>query len=155
MKMTICLPLLALLYVSPVQAQQFEDLSVLDAKVASAVGVGSVKPIDRRLKLARCPEPVTLDTAAPSTVVLRCNIVGWRIRVPVAQAVGASNAGEILVKRGETVEMVIQGDGFEIASSGIAIEDGFSGKRIRVKSSTGNGSITGTVVGQALVSIQD
>lgn len=153
MKKRVCL--LALLYVSPVQAQQFEDLSALDAKVASAVGVGSAKIIDRRLKLARCPEPVVLDTTAPGAVVLRCHPIGWRIRVPVAQSVGSSNAGEILVKRGETVEIVIRGEDFEIASSGVAAEDGFSGKRIRVKSSTGGGSISGTVAGQSLVYVED
>lgn len=155
MTKTLYLPLLALLHISPVQAQQFEDLSALDVKVASAAGIGSAKPIDRRLKLARCPEPVVLDTTAPTAVVLRCYPVGWRIRVPVTQTAAGSNNGEILVKRGETVEIVIQGEDYEISSSGIAIEDGISGKRIRVKSSTGSGSITGTVMGQALVHIQD
>ena len=155
MKKIIYFPLIALLYASSAQAQLFEDMSALDAKVASAVGHGTVKPIDRRLKLARCPEAITLDTTAPSTVIVRCTSIGWRIRVPVAQSVAALNAGEVLVRRGETVEIVIKGEDFEIASSGIAIEDGVSGKRIRVKSSTGNGSISGTVAGQSLVYIEN
>ena len=155
MKLTICLPLLALLHALPAHAQQFEDLSALDAKIAPAVAVGSVKPIDRRLKLARCPDPIIFDTAAASAIVLRCHPLGWRIRVPITQDAGRSGSSELLVKRGEMVQLVIQGDDFEIASSGIAIDDGFSGKRIRVKSLTGAGSITGTVAGQGLVHIED
>ena len=53
MKKIIYVPLIALLYASSAQAQLFEDMSTLDSKVASAVGHGTVKPIDRRLKLAR------------------------------------------------------------------------------------------------------
>ena len=86
---------------------------------------------------------------------MRCITIGWRIRVPVVQSVAALNAGDILVKRGETVEIVIKGEDFESASSGVAIEDGVSGKRIRVRSSTGNGSISGTVAGQSLVYIEN
>ncbi|MGB5077753.1 MAG: flagella basal body P-ring formation protein FlgA [Sphingorhabdus sp.] len=147
--------LLAACILSPAHAQQFEDLQALDAKVAVAVGRDAAKPIDRRLKLARCPEPVTLDTSTTAAVTLRCYPIGWRIRVPVTPPAAAANSGELLVKRGETVEIVIQSDDFEITSSGVAAEDGFSGKRIRVKSSTGSSLITGTVMGQSLVYIQD
>lgn len=173
MKLALCAPLAALLAFSPAQAQQFEDLDALDGQVAAALQGGGVtaQPIDRRLKLARCPEPVALDTSAGNAVALRCNAIGWRIRVPLSSAVSGAapsdakiitaahveplETGEILVRRGETVEIIIRGDDFEVMSSGVAAEDGRKGKQVRVKSSTGSSALGATVVARGLVYIED
>lgn len=155
MKTLLSLTFLTAFPLVPAQAQQFEDLAALDAKVASALGSGSAAAIDRRLKLARCPEPVALDTASTDIVVLRCHPIGWRIRVPVNSRSGIVDADKILVRRGETVEVIFLAEDFEIASSGIASEAGFAGKRISVKSSTGGTMIVGTVVSEGVVHVND
>lgn len=149
------LSLAAFLPLAPIQAQQFEDLDALDSRVASALGGKKARPIDRRLKLVRCPEPVVLDVTSAASVALRCNSVGWRIRVPTEQGSGPVNVGEILVRRGEMVEIRIKGMDFEIGTTGLANEDGYRGERIIVKTSTGGAGITATVVEQGVVYITD
>lgn len=42
-----------------------------------------------------------------------------------------------LVTKGQTVDLVLQGDGFEIASTGIALDGGTEGATIRVRTSQG------------------
>ncbi len=155
MKRTWFLSFTAILPLVPVQAQQFEDLAALDGKVAAAVGDNIAKPIDRRLKLARCPEPVVLDATGAQTVVLRCNPIGWRIRVPTENGPASTNAREPLVRRGENVEIRFEGGDFEIVSMGVANEDGYRGKRISVKSSTGGSALFATVTGEGAVNISD
>lgn len=168
MKLAISTSLAALLYVAPAHAQQFEDLNALDAQVSAVLqGSGATaQPIDRRLKLARCPEPIAIDNGATDSVALRCNAIGWRIRVPLVKTAVSeekiaspinnlqADSGEILVRRGETVELVIRDQDFEIMSSGVAQEDGRMGKQIRVKSSTGTSVLGGTVVARGIVHIE-
>ena len=49
---------------APALAQGFEDLDALESRVVAALGAGDRRagragaPIDRRLRLAACPEPV-------------------------------------------------------------------------------------------------
>lgn len=155
MKRRWILGLTAFFPLVPVQAQQFEDLDALDGKIAAALGDNIARPIDRRLKLARCPEPVVLDATGSQTVVLRCYPIGWRIRVPTEGVTGSTNAKELLVRRGENVEIRFAGDNFEIISMGVATEDGYRGKRISVKSSTGNNALVATVTGEGAVNISD
>lgn len=169
MKLAICTSLTALLYLSPAQAQQFEDLDALDGQVAAVLQGSSAtaQPVDRRLKLARCPEPIAIDNTAKDSVALRCNAIGWRIRVPLtivapseakivtAEQVKTVESSDILVRRGETVEIIIRGNDFEVVTSGVAIEDGSKGKRVRVKSSTGTSALGATVVAQGLVYMED
>ena len=89
------------LLASPLAAQQFEDVASLDAQVA--VNAEAAQPIDRRLKLARCPEAVLIDPPALSAVAVRCKSLGWRIRVPLVQA--AKNAApEIVIHRGDAID---------------------------------------------------
>lgn len=169
MKLALCTSTAALLYLAPAHAQQFEDLNALDEQVAAVLQGGSqtAQPIDRRLKLSRCPEPIAIDSSNKDAVALRCNAIGWRIRVPLASAarsepkivmaeqVNPAETGEILVRRGETVEIIIRGSDFEVVTSGVATEDGSKGKRVRVKSSTGAAPLGATVVAQGIVYMED
>ena len=121
------------LLASPLAAQQFEDVASLDAQVA--VNAEAAQPIDRRLKLARCPEAVLIDPPALGAVAVRCKSLGWRIRVPLVQA--AKNAApEIVIHRGDAIDLISSGDGFEVSTNATAMEDGGIGKSIRVKSPT-------------------
>src|SRR3546814_10738445 len=83
----------AMVVAAPVQAApQFEDLSKLEARLTATLGAdigepgGPSRPIDRRLKLADCPEPATITTPRPSAALVRCGPIGWRIHVPLIQA---------------------------------------------------------------------
>ena len=123
------------LLASPLHAQQFEDVAALDVQVAAVAE--AAQPIDRRLKLARCPENVAIDPPALGAVALRCKSLGWRIRVPLVRVTKAESPSDIIIRRGDAVEVISSGNGFEVSTSGTAMEDGSLGKGIRVKSSTG------------------
>lgn len=139
------------LIAAPLSAQQFEDVAALDVQVAAVAE--AAQPIDRRLKLARCPEKVAIDPPTLGAVALRCKSLGWRIRVPLVQPVKAETASEIIIRRGDAVEVISSGKGFEVSTSGTAMEDGSLGKGIRVKSSTGTTTTLGTVTAAGTVQI--
>jgi flagellar basal body P-ring formation protein FlgA len=137
------------LIAAPLSAQQFEDVAALDAQVATVAE--AAQPIDRRLKLARCPENVAIDPPALGSVALRCKSLGWRIRVPLVRVTKAETASDIIIRRGDAVELISSGDGFEVSTRGTAIEDGSIGKAIRVKSSTAASITLGTVTAAGTV----
>jgi flagella basal body P-ring formation protein FlgA len=137
------------LLATPLHAQQFEDIPALDVQVAAVAE--AAQPIDRRLKLARCPESVVIDPPALGAVALRCKSLGWRIRVPLVQSAKAEAASEIIIRRGDAVELISGGDGFEVSTRGTAMEDGRVGKGIRVKSSTAAAVTLGTVTASGTV----
>jgi flagellar basal body P-ring formation protein FlgA len=145
--LTLPLALLA----APLHAQAFEDVAALDAQVA-AVTKGA-RAIDPRVRLARCPEAVTVDPPALGAVAVRCVPLGWRIRVPLVEAAKAHTPAEIIIRRGDGVEVISSGNGFEVSTSGTAMEDGSLGKGIRVKSSTGTTTTLGTVTAAGTVQI--
>jgi flagellar basal body P-ring formation protein FlgA len=124
----------------------FEDLSSLDLAVANATGApvgrvgGASGPLDRRLRLARCPETAIIDPPQYDSVAIRCISLGWRIRVPLMvaqrQNFATANTEVIRVRRGDVIDLIYEGEGFAASSSGTAMEDGAEGKIIRVKTSS-------------------
>ncbi|MEK6638121.1 MAG: flagella basal body P-ring formation protein FlgA [Pseudomonadota bacterium] len=132
-------------------AQQFEDVSALDALVAATVE--GARPIDQRLKLAHCPEGAAIDPPALGAVAVRCKSLGWRIRVPLILASTTSNAPEIIIRRGDPIELVSGGAGFEVSRQTVAMEDGSIGKSIRVKSLTEASVYIGKVTAAGSVQI--
>ena len=133
---------------------QFEDLDQLNASVALFLGdaplgrASGAQPIDRRIRLARCPQPVALEQAV-GAVTVRCAALGWRLRVPLSIAAG--EASQIVVRRGDVVELSVAGVGFDLVTSATAIEDGSTGKFIRVKTSTGASIVSARVSGPGSV----
>lgn len=147
-------------------APQFQDLAAIDAAVVGATGEqigqvgGAIGPVDRRLKLARCPEPVQVDPAALGAVAVRCAPLGWRVRItlvaptrPAEPVQKAPEVAEMLVKRGEAVELRVVGAGFQVSGAAVAMDDGARGKTIRVKSPTSKTPVSATVIGPAIVKI--
>jgi flagellar basal body P-ring formation protein FlgA len=132
------------------QVQQYENIAALDSQVAT---IAKAQPIDPRLKLARCVQPVILEPEQIGAVTLRCVPLGWRIRVPVLQAATSAQSTEMMVRRGETVEMVSDGEGFEISANAIALENGLLGATIRVKSPTGTSVSIATVTARGIVTM--
>jgi flagella basal body P-ring formation protein FlgA len=137
---------------APVAAAPFQNLDALESRLINALGAGVGEPgglagpIDRRMKLATCPQPVAIDPPALGAVALRCPALGWRIRVPLQRLQGASGGGtaasysamapmkaEPVVRRGDPVDLIADTGGFSVSVTATAQEDGAPGARIRVK----------------------
>jgi len=144
-------------------AQPAQDIGALEKRLLIALdaGIGApggpMAPIDRRLKLAPCPNPVTIDPPALGAIALRCPALGWRIRVPMmrdAQSAAAPAARIApLVRRGDPVEIVTQSPGFSVSAQGIAQEDGAQGARIRVRTDPKSPVLFAQVVDMGLVRV--
>ena len=157
------LPLLALLVAAPAMAAtpQFQNIDALEARLVNALGAGigepggPAAPIDRRLKLAACPTTVQIDPPAMGAIALRCVPLNWRIRVPIARLGNAQNVAmgsvmgakaEIVVRRGDPVDLTAETNGFSVSVSATAQEDGPPGGRIRVKVDGQNNIIFAEVI---------
>lgn len=140
------LALTTLLAGTAAQAQRFEDVAALEVQVQAALGAGigepggPAMPIDRRLKLAPCPEPATVDAPALGAVAVRCASLGWRIRVPLTRATGPATTyatairSEPVIRKGDQVELTASSGSFSVSTVAIAEQDGAPGERIRVRS---------------------
>jgi flagellar basal body P-ring formation protein FlgA len=155
--------LAALLLAIPVAlpAQGFEDVDLLDRRIAVALGGTAgdagvlAQPVDRRLKLARCPDAATIEPPVMGAVTVRCAALGWRMRVPLIAPAAGAQQGEVLVRRGDAVDLTFAGAGFAIATTATAMEDGRMGGPVRVKSPTGAAILTARVRGPGSVEISD
>lgn len=145
-----------------------QDLAQLERMVIATLGAdigapgGPMAPIDRRMRLAACPNGIQIDPPSPGAVTVRCTTSGWRIRVPLtrpgsiassmANAYGAGGYGDqamqaqqgglanAAVRKGDPVQLVAQGSAFSISVDATAMEDANIGGRVRVTSPT-KGSI--------------
>lgn len=138
----------------PARAQQkFENLDRLDGLVAMTVGAnigepgGPVAPVDRRLRLAACPVTPSVEGPTFGAAIVKCDALGWRIRVPLS-AGGATAAApvarygvaaarpaqrDLVVKRGDPVQLIAGNASFSVSRVMIADEDGAVGDTIRVR----------------------
>lgn len=116
----------------------FADLAAIDREVAEFTGKaigqagGAMMPVDRRLRLNACAEPLALSWRAGrrDTVQVQCPDAGsWRIFVPVR---GVDNAPSAIA-RGEAVTIAVVGDGFSVSQPGEALDAGAVGDWIRVR----------------------
>jgi flagella basal body P-ring formation protein FlgA len=137
-----------------------EDLDTLDARIAVYLGgtpadAGQrAQPVDRRLRMVACPEGVSFDPPAMGSIAAYCASKGWRLRV----ALNASTAGqlaEIVIRRGDAVELAYLGSGFDITTGATALDDGRVGGVVRVKTSTGTAPVTARVRGPGAAAIGD
>jgi flagellar basal body P-ring formation protein FlgA len=149
-----------MLYPGRATAQAFEDLPALDAQIVSLLeGDSEMKdavaaPVDRRLKLVRCPQPVRIEPVQMGAIAVRCLPVGWRIRVPVLFKTAPDQFIEKkMVRRGDAVELIITGAGFEISTSAVALDDGILDQTIRVKTLTGKAPVIANVRNTGQVAI--
>lgn len=149
----------------------FENLDKLEGRLVGALDADIGQPggpaahIDRRLKLKPCPAPVTIDPPALGAVALRCETLGWRIRVPLTRGAGtaaaaaafvpvaAAPAQPVAIKRGDPVELTATRDGFTVTTEAVAQEDGRIGGRIRVRPSDKGAIVIGEVVDSGRVRV--
>ena len=153
------------LLATPAIAAPFQNIDALEMRLIGALGAGigepggPMAPIDRRLKLAACPQNVAIDPPAMGAIALRCG-TNWRIRVPLArlaaaypQATAMSVRVEPVVRRGDPVDLVADSQGFSVSVSAIAQEDGAPGSRIRVKTDGKSQPMFAEVVDAGLVKL--
>lgn len=155
-------PAIALLLVSALpamaHAQAVEDLDRLDSRIQVFTGAapgqpgGALTPIDRRLRLTACPEPASIEWSGSNALAIRCAAIGWRLRVGLASASGPQAKAELNVHRGDSVEVSVEGEQFDVTTTGIALDDGAKGQSIRVKLGGSGTQSSATVTGPGTVS---
>lgn len=123
---------------APGIAQGFADPAEIDREVAAFLGVApsdagtAFIPVDRRLRLTPCAQPLALawQGTRGDSVLVQCP-GGWKIyvRTVTARAGPAMTA----VKRGQSVTVAVEGAGFSVSQSAQALEDGAVGDWVRVR----------------------
>lgn len=151
---------------SPATAQQanedWQTIDVLTDMVASAMG-RTATPVDRRIKLARCPEQASVTAVDAHTLAVRCNSLGWRLRVPMtgpADAVTPASfarpaAAAPVIRRGDNVRVTIDTESFSISYAAIATEDGRVGETIALRGSDAKSMLSAVVTGAGRARIAD
>jgi flagellar basal body P-ring formation protein FlgA len=132
--MTIFRHAVLLTLLSPLNAMagDFQNHDSIDARAADATG-SRVRPVDRRLKLAACPEPLQADPPALGAVAVRCASLGWRVRVLVDGAAVPLVTQPLVIKRGDPVSVNFVAQGFSVTTTGIAETEARLGERVRVR----------------------
>ena len=160
------LVLAAGLAATPASAQSFQSISAIEEQVVATLGVpigqpgGPARPIDKRLKLSACPAPVIVEPIALGAGTVRCQQIGWRLRVPVlaekitANLAPAANSAPVtrvaraepIVRRGDPVSLVVTTGSFTVSRQAVAEQDGAPGDRIRVRTEPRKPPIIGQVL---------
>jgi flagella basal body P-ring formation protein FlgA len=130
------------------QSASFADPAAIDAEVAAFTGAplgtpgGARHPVDRRLRMAACPEPLALGWHGRRADMVRVEcpaLAGWQLFVPVNAVSLAVSAGASprpsapSVARGQVVTIAVEGRGFTVTQQGEAMEAGAVGDWIRVR----------------------
>ena len=144
MKNSMSLLALALAGVAaPAVAQGFADPAEIDREVAAFLGVSAGQagaafiPVDRRLRLAPCAQPLALDWQGTrrDSVLVQCPGV-WKIYV---RTTGRQRAAPVdAVKRGQPVSVSVRGAGFTVSRTAEALENGAVGDWVRIRLSRDN-----------------
>lgn len=129
---------------------QFEDLAMLDKKIEL---YASAEPIDRRLKLARCPADPVITPLADNSVIVRCPSIGWRLRVNSSADADLVKSVQVVIRKGDMIECVISGPGFAVSTQGVALNDAGIGEIVRVKSSSSSASVSAVAVAAGIAKI--
>lgn len=140
----------SLLLLAALASASFEDLEILDERILAFSDYA--EQIDKRLKLAECPEEPIIAPLAGSAIIVRCPALGWRLRVPLNASAQTSTPAEIVVRKGEMVECVSGGPGFSVSTPMIALDNAGIGEAVRVKSQASPIPITATAKARGLVS---
>jgi flagellar basal body P-ring formation protein FlgA len=147
-------------------AQQVtEDWQTIDAltqTVANAMG-RSATPIDRRIKLARCPEQASVTAIDAQTLAVRCASLGWRLRVPMSGPAGASPAAASFpapssapaIRRGDNVRVSIETESFSVSYSAVATQDGRVGETIALRGTDPKNLMSAIVTGPGRARLMD
>ncbi|MFN4112573.1 MAG: flagella basal body P-ring formation protein FlgA [Sphingomonadaceae bacterium] len=174
-----CFPLLALVpgSAAPLSAQTAHtEPAAIDRVVerftGSAIGQpgGAREPVDRRLRLSACgQEPVATWHGSPGrTVTVACpGPGGWRVFVNLvvspsrepetglaAGSAGASAVRQLpMIKRGESLTVMVTGRGFAIRRTAEALGSGSVGEWIAVRTTPGGEPLRARIMQPGLAEI--
>lgn len=146
-------------------AQDWQTIDMLTQAVAGAMGRTAV-PIDRRIKLARCPEQPAISALDAQALAVRCPSLGWRLRVPMlgeASATAAAMpvpaarpaAAAPVIRRGDNVRVSIDTASFSVGYSAVATQDGRVGDTIALRGTDAKNLLSATVTGPGRARITD
>jgi flagella basal body P-ring formation protein FlgA len=162
------LVLLSAVIAAPAAAQSFENLEMLDSRISAALGAGigepggAATPVDRRLHLAACPQPVEIAEPAMGALTVRCQPLGWRIRIPLvsngqanaaAAAAPAAARAQPTIRRGDQIQLVAISNGFTVSTLAVADQDGAPGDRIRVRTEHRSAPVIGQILEDGRVAL--
>ena len=91
-----------LLFIVAAISGGFEDLQALDNRISAVAP--QAEQVDKRLKLAQCPDAPIVAPPAGGAVIVRCPALGWRLRVPVKASLGPAAAPETVACRRENAK---------------------------------------------------
>jgi len=144
-----------------------QDLDALERRLLIALGAdigepgGPVAPLDRRLRLMACPADVLIEPPMLNAATLRCQQIGWRIRVPLVRSAAVAPAAlsaaaaparaAPVVRRGDPVELRARTGAITVSSQVVAQEDGAPGDRIRVRADNRSAPVIAEVVDAGIV----
>ncbi len=144
-----------------------EDWQTIDAltdMVANAMGRNAT-PVDRRIKLARCPEQASVTAIDAQTLAVRCASLGWRLRVPMTTPAGAPSpvaasfarpaASAPVIRRGDNVRVTIDTESYSISYAAVATQDGRVGETIALRGSDAKSMLSATVTGPGRATLQE
>ena len=167
---------------TPALAQSFQNIDAIEQRVVETLGAGigqpggPARPVDRRLRLTSCPAPLIVEPVVMGAVTVRCQPIGWRIRVPVMAAGAPAEAqaepqtgdnwmpaaaatpvraarAEPVVRRGDPVALVVISGSFTVSRQAVAEQDGAPGDRIRVRTEPRSPPIVGQVLPDGRVAL--
>lgn len=177
---TILLATATLTVAQPVLAQQkFENLDRIDSLVAMTVGAnlgepgGPAAPVDRRLRLAACPATPSVEGPVFGAAMVKCDALGWRIRVPLVPGAAVAASGPVpgsssarfhraaaapaakanVVRKGDPVQLLAGNAAFSVSRMMVADEDGGIGDTIRVREDRKSSPVFAQIVDMGLVRI--
>ena len=143
--------------------EDWQTIDTLTQMVANSMG-RTATPIDRRIKLARCPEQATVAAIDAQTLAVRCASLGWRLRVPMSGPAGAAPAAAgfaaapssaPVIRRGDTVRVTLESETFSVSYSAIANQDGRVGDSIALRGSDPKTILSAIVTGPGRARLQD
>lgn len=159
--------LFAFTVAAPAAAQQAtQDWAAIDAltqTVAAAMGRDAT-PIDRRIKLQRCPDQVAIAAIDGQALAVRCDSLGWRLRVAMTgdavPAVAVAAASKVTpaapaIRRGDAVRVSLETDSFSISYGAVASEDGRVGETIALRDPDSRRTLSAIVTGPGRARIAD
>lgn len=143
--------------------EDWQTIDVLTDMVANAMGRNAT-PVDRRIKLARCPEQASVTAIDAQTLAVRCASLGWRLRVPMTAPAGAAPvaasfarpaASAPVIRRGDNVRVTIDTESYSISYAAVATQDGRVGETIALRGSDAKSLLSATVTGPGRATLQD
>ncbi len=167
-RLAACAATLSLAAPIAAEAQQgnedWQTIDVLTDMVANAMGRNAT-PVDRRIKLARCPEQASVSAIDANTLAVRCAPLGWRLRVAMTGSGGAGSPAAAsfarpapsapVIRRGDNVRVTIDTQSYSISYAAIAAEDGRVGETIALKGEDNKSKLSATVTGPGRAVLHD